>query len=137
MNTDPSEIFKVFSVDTRIKIIELLKAKGPSGTKEIAKRLKITPAAVSQHLKILRQSGLIRSERKGYWIPYSIDEQAMENCRQLLNEICSCGPKAPAGLKEIEVDKSDLESLRKYEKDLKNELLNVLKRIRELEAEQK
>ena len=135
MKTDPSEIFKVLSVDTRIKIIELLKAKGPSGTKEIAKKLKITPAAVSQHLKILRQSGLIRSERKGYWIPYSIDEKAMENCRQLLNEICLCGPKGSGELKEIELQKADLESLKKYEKELKSELLSVLKRIRELESE--
>jgi DNA-binding transcriptional ArsR family regulator len=135
MKADPSEIFKVLSVDKRIKIIEFLKAKGPLGTKEIAKKLKITPAAVSQHLKILKQSGLVRSERNGYWIPYSIDEKAMEKCRQLLNEICSYGAKDPGGLKEIEVDKSDLESLRKYEKELKSELLSVLKRIRELESE--
>jgi ArsR family transcriptional regulator len=72
MNTDPSEIFKVLSVDTRIKIIELLKDKGPSGTKEIANKLKITPAAVSQHLKILRQSGPLYGVREmvtGYPIP--------------------------------------------------------------------
>ena len=137
MNIEASEIFKVFSVDTRIKIIELLKAKGPSGTKDIAEKLGITQAAVSQHLKILKQSGLIRSERKGYWIPYSIDEQAMENCRQMLNEICSYGPKGTGNLKEIELRKSDLEYLRTYEKELKSELLNVLKRIRELEAERK
>ncbi len=79
MNSDPSEMFKVLAVDTRVKIIEILKSNGPLGAKKISEMLGITPAAVSQHLKILRQSGLVRSERKGYWIPYSIDEEALEN----------------------------------------------------------
>ncbi len=91
MKMEPSEIFKVLSVETRVKIINLLKGQGPSGAKEIAATIGITTAAVSQHLKILRQAGLVRSERKGYWIPYSIDEKAMENCREILTEVCTCG----------------------------------------------
>jgi len=63
MKLDPSEMFKVLGVDTRVRIIELLKSKGPLGAKNIAELVGITPAAVSQHLKILRQSGLVRSER--------------------------------------------------------------------------
>ena len=86
----PTDMFKALSVETRLKIIKLLKTKGPLGVKNIAERIGVTPAAVSQHMKILRLSGLVRFERKGYWIPYSIDEPAMENCRQLLNKICTC-----------------------------------------------
>lgn len=112
MHVDPSEIFKVLAVETRVKIIELLKSKGPLGAKNISETLGITAAAVSQHLKILRQAGLVRSERKGYWIPYSIDEKAMENCLQLLNEIFTCGCEGTGGFKEIELQKGDLESLK-------------------------
>ncbi len=83
MNSDPTEMFKALAVETRVKIIELLKSEGPLGAKNIAGQIRVTPAAVSQHLKILRQAGLVRSERKGYWIPYSIDEEALENCGQL------------------------------------------------------
>ncbi len=49
----PSEMFKVLGVETRVKIIELLKSKGPLGVKAIAEKLSITPSAVSQHLRIL------------------------------------------------------------------------------------
>lgn len=80
MGLDPSEIFKVLGVETRVRIIELLKSKGPLGANNIAETLGITPSAVSQHLKILRQAGLVRSERKGYWIPYSINVEALEDC---------------------------------------------------------
>jgi ArsR family transcriptional regulator len=134
MNIEPSEIFKVLSVETRVKILELLKAHGPSGAKDIAATIGVTTAAISQHLKILKQAGLVRSERKGYWIPYSIDENAMENCRQILNEVCTCGCQGTGNFREVESERSDLESLKKYEKELKNELNTVRQRVRELKS---
>ena len=134
MNTEPSEIFKVLSVETRVKIIDLLKGQGPLGAKDIAATLGITPAAVSQHLKILKQAGLVRSERKGYWIPYSIDEKAMENCRQMLNEVCMCGCQGSGKYREPELQRSDLESLKEYEQELKDELNTVRQRMKELKS---
>jgi DNA-binding transcriptional ArsR family regulator len=133
MKIEPFEIFKVLGVDTRVKIIEILKAQGPLGAKDIAAAIGITTAAVSQHLKILKQAGLVRSERKGYWIPYSIDEKAMENCRQILTEVCTCGCKGTGKFRESESERSNLESLKKYEEELKNELGIVQQRLNELE----
>jgi DNA-binding transcriptional ArsR family regulator len=120
-----------------VKILELLKAHGPSGAKDIAATIGVTTAAVSQHLKILKQAGLVRSERKGYWIPYSIDEKAMENCRQILNEVCTCGCQGTGKFREVELEKSNLESLKKYEKELKNELNTVGQRVKEIESTKK
>ena len=131
---EPSEIFKVLSVETRVKIIELLKARGPLGAKDIGESIGITTAAVSQHLKILKQAGLVRSERKGYWIPYTIDEKAMENCRQILNEVCTCGCQGTGKFRESEPERSNLESLKKYEEELRNELSTVRQRLEELET---
>ena len=53
MQIEPSEMFKVLAVETRVKIIDLLKTEGPLGAKKISELLGITPAAVSQHLRIL------------------------------------------------------------------------------------
>ena len=133
----PSEMFKVLSVETRVKIIELLKSKGPLGAKNIAGLVSITPAAVSQHLKILRQAGLVRSERKGYWIPYSIDEEALEKCRQILNEVCTCGCQGTGKFREKELSNSSLRSLKKYEKELRNEFRIVQERIKEMKFEKR
>ncbi|MFQ6083388.1 MAG: ArsR/SmtB family transcription factor [Candidatus Aminicenantia bacterium] len=137
MNLDSSEMFKVLSVETRVKIIELLKSKGPLGVKNIAELVGITPAAVSQHLKILRQAGLVRSERKGYWIPYSINEEALENCRRALNEVCTCGCRGTGNFREKELNNSSLESLKKYEKELERELRIVRERVKEIESKKK
>ena len=130
-------MFKVLGVETRIRIIDLLKSKGPLGAKNIAELVGITPAAVSQHLKILKQAGLVRSERRGYWIPYSIDEEALENCRQLLNEVCTCGCLGTGKFKEKELNDSSMKSLKKYEKELQNELDTVRERIKEIESEKR
>ena len=137
MKLEPSEMLKALAVETRVRIIDLLKSKGPLGAKNIAEMIGITPAAVSQHLKILRQAGLVRSERKGYWIPYAIDEEALESCRQILNDICTCGCQGTGKFREKELNESSLESLKKYEKELRNELRIVRERVKEIESEKK
>jgi ArsR family transcriptional regulator len=131
---EPAEIFKVLSVETRVRIIEMLKSRGPLGAKDISATIGITTAAVSQHLKILKQAGLVRSERKGYWIPYSIDEEAMENCRQLLTEVCTCECKGSGDFREEVPTRSDLDALEKYEQELQNEIDNVRQRVDELKS---
>jgi len=131
MDLEVSEMFKVLAVETRVRILDLLKAQGPLGAKEIARQLGMTAAAASQHLKILRQSGLVRSERKGYWIPYSINEEALERYRRRLTEVCTCGCRGTGKWREQELEESDVEALKKYEKDLQEELKLVRQRIKE------
>lgn len=134
MDLGPCEIFKVLGVESRITIINFLKSRGPLGAKDLAKELGITTAAVSQHLKILRQVGLVRSERKGYWIPYSINEEALENCLQVLAEICTCGCEGTGKSKEVELNTSNLKLLKEYEKELRNELKVVRERIKKINS---
>ena len=137
MQIEPSEMFKVLAVETRVKIIDLLKTEGPLGAKRISELLGITPAAVSQHLRILRQVGLVRSERDGYWIPYSINEDALHNCRELLTQVCTCGCQGISNFKEKEMADSSIEALKNYKNEIESELKNVEQRIQELESKNK
>ena len=134
MKNIPSEIFKVLGVETRIKMIELLKAKGPLGAKSIAEELGLTPAAISQHLKILRHAGLVKSERKGFWIPYTIDEETLENCGSMLMEVCTCDCHGHYKFKRIKLNEYNLESLLKYKDEIEKELEIVRSRIDALRA---
>mgnify|MGYP001583699233 CR=1 FL=1 len=87
---EAAEQFKILSVDKRIEIIELLK-KEPMSVNALAAALKITQSAVSQHLRVLKSTGLVQDQRQGYWIYYSLNRDALEKCRQRLNRICTCG----------------------------------------------
>lgn len=131
---EATEMFKALAVETRVKIIDLLKSEGPLGAKKISELLGVTPAAVSQHLKILKQAGFVRSERNGYWIPYSIDEDTLNECRDLLTEICTCGCRGSGDFREKELSTSSLESLEKYKQEIEAELETVRARIKELES---
>jgi DNA-binding transcriptional ArsR family regulator len=134
MNLEPIEMFKALAVETRVKIIEILKSEGPLGAKKISELLGVTPAAVSQHLNLLKKAGFVRSERNGYWIPYSIDEEALNNCREVLTEICTCGCQGTGKFREKELSDSSLESLKKYKQEIETELKTVSVRIKELES---
>jgi DNA-binding transcriptional ArsR family regulator len=134
MHSQQAELFKVLGVESRIRIIELLKQKGPMGVNQISEAMGITPSAVSQHLKVLRYAGLVRGERKGYWIPYQIDPAALEKCQELLSEVCTCGCEGTGRIREAELegveDKAAL--LKRYERELLDELERVRSRMDDL-----
>jgi DNA-binding transcriptional ArsR family regulator len=93
---EAAELFKILSVDKRIEIIELLK-KAAMSVNSIAEALGVTQSAVSQHLRVLKAAGLVRDERQGYWIFYSLNREVLEQCRQRLNRVCTCGCSESAG----------------------------------------
>lgn len=131
MGLGPSDVFKALSVDTRLKIIELLKSRGPLGVKTIAEELGVTPSAISQHLRVLRQAGLVDRERKGYWVPYSIDEEALGSCCGMLIDVCTCDCRGPhqhgSG-----APSSAIEALTGYKRALEERIVDVDRRIAEL-----
>ncbi|RJP17454.1 MAG: ArsR family transcriptional regulator [Candidatus Abyssobacteria bacterium SURF_5] len=135
MESREAELFKALGVESRIKIINALRERGPLGVNQLAKELGITPAAVSQHLKVLKLTGLVRSERKGYSIPYDIDHDALEHCQEVLSKVCACGCRGKARARKgpRKAAHDSLTLLRKYEQELRRELEAVLSRIHEIE----
>jgi DNA-binding transcriptional ArsR family regulator len=138
MESKQAELFKVLGVESRIRIIDLLKQEGPLGVNKMSELLGITPSAVSQHLKVLKHAGLVRNERKGYWIPYDVDPVALGECRELLSRVCTCGCEGTCRIEESELSKvqDTVALLRKYERELQNELQKVRARIEELKKEE-
>jgi len=127
-----AEAFKVFSVETRIKIIELLKA-GPLSVNTMTDALGVTQSAVSQHLRVLKQAGLVSDERKGYHIFYSLNKANLDKCQQELAKICACGCEFSTQNQVSEPK----EVLLKFKHRIENELKQVEKKIAELEKEKR
>jgi DNA-binding transcriptional ArsR family regulator len=132
-----ADLFRVLGVETRIRIIELLKQRGPMGVNDLSNALGVTPSAVSQHLRILKHAGLVRSERKGYWIPYEVNPRALERCQQLISQVCTCGCKGIGDMREAELESAEdrLALLKKWAKELQTELDAIRYQIQELERE--
>ena len=72
-----ARLLKVLSVDTRLQIILHLKG-GMLCVNALAARLKVTQGAVSQHLRIMRDAGLVTAEKRGYYVHYRLNEKAVQ-----------------------------------------------------------
>lgn len=73
---DMISILKAISDDTRLKIITNLLQRNYC-VRALARILNISEAAVSQHLKILRNAGLVSGEKKGYFVHYSVNRNLL------------------------------------------------------------
>ena len=80
-----ARIFKVLSVETRVRMINLLKNRTLC-VNAIAKTLDITPAAVSQHLRILRDAGIVSDEKHGYFVHYRVNEETLSAWREIADK---------------------------------------------------
>jgi DNA-binding transcriptional ArsR family regulator len=65
---------------TRRAIFERL-AQGPSAVGELAREFPVSRPAVSQHLKVLKDAGLVTDRRDGNRRLYSVDPQGVDAMR--------------------------------------------------------
>ena len=87
------EIFKALSDPTRLRLVKLLSEcrpgvcqGGPLCVNALANQLGVTQSAVSQHLRILRQAGLVRGARRGTFMHYSLDPEGLDKYRHALRD---------------------------------------------------
>lgn len=67
-----AESFKVLSEPVRRKILELLK-EGRRSAGELAKALGMSPAALSYHLRLLKEAGLVIEYKEKNFVYYSLN----------------------------------------------------------------
>jgi len=73
---DKSIVLKAVADDTRIKILELLLGHNYC-VRALAKKLSLTEATISQHLKVLREAGLLEGEKRGYFMHYDVKRDVL------------------------------------------------------------
>ena len=67
-----ARVCKTLSHPKRLEIIELLRDEREIGVSELAEKLSITKANVSQHLSLMRQQNIVKTRRDGVAILYSL-----------------------------------------------------------------
>lgn len=102
---DVAGVMKALADPNRLLILDLL-MQNDSCNCELNGRLGLTPNLLSHHLRVLRQSGLVRCRRDvvdGRWIYYAVDKEAVARWRSWLSEFLDperirprprlCGPE--------------------------------------------
>ena len=98
-------LFTALSDPTRRQVFERLQSGGRS-VGEIAKNLPVSRPAVSQHLKVLKQAGLVGDRAEGTRRVYYIDPQGLAAVRKWLDQFWDAALAAYAA----EVERASEES---------------------------
>ena len=80
-----SDAWALLGDASRRTIIERL-SSGPCSVAVLADEMPISRPAVSQHLKVLREAGIVRDEQRGRHRVYSIDAARLERYRKQLDQ---------------------------------------------------
>jgi ArsR family transcriptional regulator len=98
-----AELFKALADPTRLRLVKLLSEcspdkhspgecapddcdGGPLCVNALAHKLGITQSAVSQHLRLLKQAGLVRGERRGSFVHYWLNQDGLTKYRTALQD---------------------------------------------------
>lgn len=80
---DLVKCFKTLGDFNRLRIVEIL-LRSDLCVGALARLLGLSEPALSQHLKLLREAGIVKGEKRGYWTHYSVEKDAL---RQIGKEL--------------------------------------------------
>lgn len=80
------KVFRALSDRTRLEILSLLN-DGEKCACKLLEKLSISQPTLSHHMKILCDSGLVKSRNEGKWVHYSIDPAGFALAQQFLGQL--------------------------------------------------
>ena len=102
---DMTRIFRALSGERRVEIVQLL-AGCTLCVGALSNLLGISAGAVSQHLRVLKDAGLVEADRRGYFIHYSLAPDAAGRCQAVMDSLfgskkggrrCAAGRRSAKG----------------------------------------
>lgn len=86
MDSEYKRVFRALSDENRIRVLEML-CEGEKCACALLRDLQINQSTLSHHMKILCDSGIVKSRKVGKWSYYSINESGCLYASELLNKL--------------------------------------------------
>ena len=86
------EVFRAISDPTRRRVLKLLQ-RGSKTAGELSESFDITKGSLSHHFNVLKAADLVRSERRGQTIVYSLNTTVFEDVASLLMDLFRVEPR--------------------------------------------
>ena len=85
---DLAPLFKALGDPARLRLLSLIACHegGEACVCELTDAFDLSAPTISHHLKVLREAGLITSERRGTWIYYRISPEVMARVSAILGD---------------------------------------------------
>jgi DNA-binding transcriptional ArsR family regulator len=83
------DMFSALAEPTRRSILEMLASNGQLSATAISSKFRVSPPAISQHLKILREARLVSMEKHAQQRLYAINPEAMNELEEWARKIAA------------------------------------------------
>lgn len=93
--SDTARLFKALSDPIRVEVLTMLTVEKRCAC-QMLERFHVTQPTLSHHMGVLVESGLVVSERRGKWIFYGVDPDAVARMKDYLDAIGSVAPACAA-----------------------------------------
>jgi len=81
---EAAKLFKALADETRLAILRQLREQGEVCACDFLACCELAQPTVSHHLKVLREAGLVKADRHGLWVRYTLNAGKLEALRGLL-----------------------------------------------------
>ena len=85
---DRTLVLKAIADETRMKILTLLLQHNYC-VRALARKLALTEPTVSQHLKVLKEAGLLTGEKKGYFMHYDVNRSVLHELAREIEQLAA------------------------------------------------
>lgn len=87
LNNKNMDRFAALAEPNRRRMIEIIAAQGEMAASDISHQFDISPSAVSQHLKVLREAELVKMEKRAQQRIYSINPHGIDEMWEWLSQM--------------------------------------------------
>ena len=94
-------VFAALGDETRLKLVARLGSAGPQSIAQLSEGSDVTRQAITKHLLVLDEAGLVHSEKRGRERIWEFDSGRLDEARRFLEEVSSQWDKALHRLKEF------------------------------------
>lgn len=84
---DLSRLCKALAHPARVKLVKILIDKGSCFSGNLSEELPLAASTVSEHLRILKEVGLIKGEIEGQRRCYCVDEEILKSFKMLILQL--------------------------------------------------
>jgi DNA-binding transcriptional ArsR family regulator len=96
---DAAPLFAALGDETRLRLLGRLSAGGPRSIVRLSAKSQVSRQAITKHLEVLSQAGLVRSERRGRERIWALEPKRLADAHEYLNRISRQWDVALARLK--------------------------------------
>ena len=92
-NMETVKTLKALANDTRLEIVRMLLGRAMC-IHALARHFHVSEPTICVHVRVLREAGLVTGERKGYFVHYRANRDAVQALSASFAELCAIEPSS-------------------------------------------